>query len=167
MQYLYVPRMSVIRRVGMLVMALGLLAAPGTVAAQETDQSFAGLVGGWGRHGAGLTVYDDGSAEAVWRIYRWCGPGVPQPCDRITDNRIFSGGHAALVFSGVDEAGVLQGEVNSTSDAELLDIGPVTLTPQPYGMALLEQGATQLMLCGTRFLELAPPEVVDQYPCGA
>lgn len=159
--------MSAIRRVGELMMVLAVLAVPLPVAAQAADQPVGGLAGDWGRHGFGLTVYDDGSSAAVWRVYRWCGPGVQQPCDRLTDDRIISGGQADIEFSGVDEAGALQGDVSYTSDAELLELGPVTLTPQDYGMALLEQGSIQLTLCGARFLELAPPEIVDAFPCGA
>jgi hypothetical protein len=34
-------------------------------------------------------------------------------------------------------------------------------------MLLLEQGSTQLALCGEHYIELAPPEVLDEYPCGA
>jgi hypothetical protein len=45
--------------------------------------------------------------------------------------------------------------------------GPVSLIPQPYGMLLLEQGDLQLTLCGPHYVDLAPPEVRDQFPCGA
>ena len=83
---------------GLWVLA-GLLAAPVAVAAQEVDRPFAALAGDWDRHGFGLTVNDDGTATAVWRVYHWCGPGVPQPCDRLTDNRIISGGRADITFT--------------------------------------------------------------------
>jgi hypothetical protein len=75
--------MSLIRRSGVLLFLVGLLAVPLPAAAQEADQPFAALAGDWDMHGFGLTVYDDGSSEAVWRVYRWCGPGVPSPCDRL------------------------------------------------------------------------------------
>ena len=154
-------------RLGTLALLVGLLTAPLPAAAQEADPAFAAFAGGWSHHGFGLTVYDDGSGVAIWRVYRWCGPGVPEPCDLLTDNRIISGGHADLTFTGIDEAGALQGEVSSATDTELLADGPLSLTSQPYGMLLLEQGDTQLTLCGDQFTNLAPPEVVEQSPCGA
>jgi hypothetical protein len=135
--------------------------------AQEADAPFAPVVGGWGRHGFGVTVYDDGTAEASWRIYRWCGPGVPRPCDELTGNRIIDGGYADLTFTEIDENGAVHGEVSATSDTELLAPGPITLIPQDFGLALLEQGDIQLILCGPRYIELAPPEIVAEYPCGA
>jgi hypothetical protein len=153
-------------RAGLLLLAGG-LAAPLSAAAQDVDQPFAALAGDWDRHGFGLTVDDDGTAAAVWRVYRWCGPGVPQPCDLLTDNRIISGGRADITFTAVDDAGALQGQVSHSTDDELLVDGPVSLSPLPDGMAHLAQGATQLDLCGPHFLELASPEVVDQLPCGA
>jgi hypothetical protein len=143
------------------------LAAPAAVAAQNDDQPFAALAGDWDRHGFGLTVNADGTATAVWRVYRWCGPGVPEPCDRLSDNRIYSGGHADITFTDADEAGALQGQVSDSTDDELLVDGPVSLSSLPNGMAHLEQGATGLDLCGPHFLELASPELVDQLPCGA
>jgi hypothetical protein len=159
--------MSLIRRSGVLLFLVGLLAVPLPAVAQEADQPFAALAGDWDMHGFGLTVYDDGSSEAVWRVYRWCGPGVPSPCDRLTDNRIISGGHANITFTSADDSGALQGEVSDSSDEELLVEGPLTLSPLPNGMAHLEQGSTQFDLCGPHYLELASPEVIDQQPCGA
>ena len=123
-------------------------------------------MGEWTYHGFDLTVNDDGTSQAIWRVYRWCGPVVPKPCDTLGNDRITSGGYADLSFSRVDDAGVLQGEVTSSTDAELLDVGPVTLTPQEYGISL-DQGATQITLCGAHYVELAPQDVIDQSPCGA
>jgi hypothetical protein len=41
----------------------------------------------------------------------------------------------------------------------------MTLTPQPYDMALLEQGDMQLVLCGDDAVNQAPSDVLMQ--CGA
>jgi hypothetical protein len=132
-----------------------------------SDESFSPIAGDWGRHGLGLIVSEDGSVEAIWRVYRWCGPGVRLPCDELTGNQIISGGRADITVNPADASGAFQGEVNATSDQELLDVGPVSLIPQPYGMLLLEQGDLQLTLCGPHYVDLAPPEVRDQFPCGA
>ena len=126
---------------------------------------FAPVSGNWDRHGFGLTVNDDGSASAVWRVYRWCGPGVPRPCDQIVDNQILSGGHADITFSGPDENGDFVGEVTRSSDPELLELGPLRMMPQAFDMAQLEQGAMQLTLCGEDAVNLAPQDVLEE--CGA
>jgi hypothetical protein len=147
-----------------LLAVLNLLGAPVSAAA---DDAFSPIAGEWGRHGLGLTVSDDGSVEAVWRVYRWCGPGVRPPCDELAGNTIISGGHADIAVNPADDSGAFSGEVNTTSDPELLAIGPVRLIPQPYGMLLLEQDDRQLTLCGPHFIDLAPREVREQSPCGA
>jgi hypothetical protein len=138
---------------------------PANVSAQDAAP-FAPIAGDWDRHGFGITVHGDGSSEAVWRIYQWCGPGVAEPCDRILNNNYLeSGGHAQITFSGPDDSGVFQGEVTTTTDPSTLDLGGVTLTLQPYDMALIEQGDTQLVLCGQDSAEQAPSDVLRQ--CGA
>jgi hypothetical protein len=148
----------------LLLVLLSTLWAPNAAVAQDAAP-FAPIVGSWGRHGLGITVNDDGSSVASWRIYQWCGPGVAQPCDQIVDNNIISGGRAEITFSGADDSGVFQGEVTTTTDAEVLDVGPITLTPQPYDMALMHQGSSQILLCGEDSANQAPPDVLME--CGA
>jgi hypothetical protein len=148
------------------LVAAALLGPSGPSAtAQETAPSLDAIAGNWEHHGFGLQVNADGSASAVWRTYRWCGPGVPEPCDQIVNNRIISGGHADLTFSDQDESGTFHGQVEATSDPRLLDLGPVDLTPQAYDMALLEQGSFQLVLCGEDAPNQAPGDVLES--CGA
>ena len=145
---------------------LGLLLLASAAPAAAQDAPFAPIVGDWDRHGFGITVRDDGRSSAVWRIYRWCGPGVAQPCDQIIRNSLVSGGHAVIRFSGgPDDSGAFQGEVLETTDPDMLDLGPLSLTPQPYDMALLEQGDQQFVLCGDDAADQAPPDVLEQ--CGA
>jgi len=156
---------SLRRRVALSAALVGLLALPTSSVAAQDAPSFAPIAGFWDRHGFGISVNDDGSATATWRVYQWCGPGIPDPCDRIVNNRILSGGHAAISFGGADESGAFQGEVTDSTDPELLDVGPLKLTPQPFDMALLEQGATQLTLCGEDSANQAPEDVLIQ--CGA
>jgi len=152
-------------RLPVLVALISTLVVPGHALAQA-QAPFAPIAGDWDRHGFGITVHDDGSSEAVWRIYQWCGPGVAEPCDRIVNNNYLqSGGRAQITFSGPDDSGVLQGEVTTTTDPDTLDLGPVTLTPQPYDMALIQQGDTQLVLCGQDSADQAPPDLLMQ--CGA
>jgi hypothetical protein len=154
---------------GRAVAVLGLLGAalaPATPTAAQADKPFAPILGNWDRHGFGITVRDDGGSSAEWRIYQWCGPGVPEPCDRIIDNELVSGGHAVIRFSGgPDGSGAFQGEVLETTDPDTLDLGPMRLTPQQYDMALLEQGDMQLVLCGEDSVNQAPSDVLMQ--CGA
>jgi hypothetical protein len=159
-------RRAALSRLAVACALVGLLAAPvSSATAQDVDQLFAPVAGIWARHGFGIQVNDDGTASADWRVYRWCGPGVTDPCDQLLRNRIIDGGHADITFSGLDENGAFQGEVASTTDPELLDIGPLNLTRQPYDMAMLEQNGTQLTLCGDDSPNEAPPEVL--MACGA
>jgi hypothetical protein len=75
-------------------------------------------------------------------------------------------GHADITFTGADDSGAFQGNVDSSTDPELLDVGAVSLTMQPYDMALLQQGGTQLTLCGEDSADLAPTmDIVEA--CGA
>jgi hypothetical protein len=156
--------MKTLLRLSMCLGVLGVSAVP--VSAQE-DAPLAPIVGDWERHGFFVSIDDDGSSSASWRVYVWCGPGVPDPCDTLASNRIYDGGHADITFSGPDESGVFQGEVLNTSDPETLDVGPLTLTLQDYGMALLQQGDNEMTVCGPHFLELAPESVRFSGPCGA
>jgi hypothetical protein len=154
-----------IARLGLLIGLIGGLIGPAPSATAQDAQKFAPIVGDWARHGFGITVHEDGRSAAQWRMYQWCGPGVPQPCDQMIDNEIVAGGRAVIRFSGADDSGAFQGEVLETTDPQLLDLGPLSMTPQPDDMALLEQGDSQLVLCGPLAADQAPPDVLEQ--CGA
>jgi hypothetical protein len=150
---------TMVRWLLILIVAL----APMTASAQETEETAStALAGDWSRHGFFIRIASDGTAHASWRIYQWCGPGVPEPCDRVQGNFIMSGGQADVVFTSGDA-----GEVAWTTDPAMLDVGPITLTPIEYGMAVLQQGEHVLVLCGPRYLDEAPAQVVDATPCGA
>jgi hypothetical protein len=151
------------------VAALLAAAVPAHAQSEETsgeELSLNAFVGDWGRHGVQLTISDDGTAWARWRVYEWCGPGVRPPCDRIENDYLISGGQADLVFAPQAPDSV-QGEVLTSTDPQSYDVGPVTLRLVPYGMAVLEQGGQETVLCGPRFLDEAPADVRDTYPCGA
>jgi len=125
------------------------------------------FVGDWSHHGFLIRIADDGSASALWRVYQWCGPGVPAPCDRIENNGIISGGRGELTVTPV-APDVAQGEVVSSTDEVGLPQGPFTLQLMPYGMAVLQQdGQDDLILCGPRYLDEAPPDLIEHSPCGA
>src|SRR5262245_59221896 len=126
-------------RLAVLVVLVSTLSAPNAAVAQASAP-FGPIFGDWDRHGFGITVNDDVVSVAVWRGYQWRGPGSSQPCRQVRNNAIISGGRAQITFSGPDDSGAFQGEVMTTTDPELLDLVPVTLTPRPYDMALIEQG---------------------------
>ena len=139
----------------------------GQALAAAQPESFARFAGGWARHGFGLSIQPDGQARATWRTYRWCGPGVPQPCDSMQDNLITSGGQATLVFTRVEGASAY-GRVLASTDSETFPAGgDIVLTLEPYGMARLWDGVAWTDLCGPRFADEAPREVVESAPCGA
>ena len=108
-----------------------------------------GFTGEWGRHGASLVVRGDGSAEAIWRTYNWCGSEADTACDRMQDDgTIVPGGRAALVFSSA-QGSTAGGQVLSSTDEESLPVGPVSLTVRQNGTAVLtDRYGNQTVLCG-------------------
>jgi hypothetical protein len=128
------------------------------------------FLGGWGRHGFGITITASGEATAAWRVYKWCSDDPTPPCDAQVDSEIVSGGRAFVVFTRV--AGeTAYGWVKESTEPEVLS-GRIALTLQPYGMALLEPVGNELYdyemaLCGPNFWQEAPEDLKQQSPCGA
>lgn len=104
------------------------------------------FVGTWTAHGAALVIARDGTATFTARAYRWCGSGVPQPCDTIdTQDRIHDGNQEQLQltrFSG----SVAYGTV-TTSTFHPAGLA-VTLTLQPNDTLLYAGNAPISLLCG-------------------
>jgi len=138
--------------------------------APPTPPDFTPFLGGWGRHGFGITVTASGEGTATWRVYKWCSDDPTPPCDAMVDSEIVSGGQAFIVFSRV--AGeTAYGWVKASTEEEVLS-GRVALTLQPYGMALLEPIGNELYdyempLCGPNYWQEAPDWFKEQSPCGA
>lgn len=109
--------------------------------------TFQGLVGPWVSHAAGLTFYADGSADYKERVYSWCGPGVPQPCDSFQGNMIISGDIEHMQFTRMNN-GVAYGTVTAST------VGhkgfSVTLTRQANDTVVLSEGTPTItrVLCG-------------------
>ena len=114
-----------------------------------------------------LTVTVSGEATASWRVYKWCSDDPTPPCDEVVDSQIINGGQATIVFTEV-VGDTAHGSVTASTDEATL-AGGVSLTLQPYDMALLESEAWpgQETLCGPNFYEEAPDELKQQSPCGA
>lgn len=69
---------------------------------QTSSSEFKEFVRLWVSHGAALNFSADGKAVFYKRVYRWCGPGVAQPCDTISsDGRISNGYQEQIQFSYV------------------------------------------------------------------
>ena len=133
----------------------------------DEELNLSAFVGDWSHHGFLIRIADDGSAAALWRVYQWCGQGVPTPCDRIENTGIIAGGRGELTVTPV-APDMVQGEVVSSTDEVGLPEGPFTLQLMPYGMAVLQQdGQEDLVLCGPRYLDDAPQDLIDHTPCGA
>jgi hypothetical protein len=154
----------------------------------ESGRSFAAIAGGWWHHGFGLDVSEDGRAQAVWRTYQWCGPGVVGACDRMQGDQIISGGEAEIVFTGVEpptapadvtvpdiagrpvRLGMTQtvtatGRVQSSTDEYTLPVGPVALAVLGYGLAQLRRDRLPpVLLCSFRDM---PDTIRAANPCGA
>ncbi len=147
--------------------------APATVpSASQTavaSTSMKDFAGNWWRHGLSLNIAPDGSAQAVWRVYRWCSDSPP-PCDDTRGNEIVSGGRATisftmtelpsvardwqpdalrgspLVFQGV-QLPIARGQVVSTTDPSLLRMGEVAFALLPYETASLQQQGDGILMC--------------------
>jgi len=121
----------------------------------------------WGRHGFFITVAANGEATAKWRVYKWCSDDPTPPCDDMVDSQIISGGQATIVFTEV-VGETARGSVIASTDEVTLS-GGVSLTLQPYDMALLGSAAWDgsLTLCGPNYWQEAPEELQQQSPCGA
>jgi len=119
----------------------------------------------WGRHGFGMTVTASGEATASWRVYKWCSDDPTPPCDDMTDSEIHNGGHATLVFDRV-VGDTAYGRVLETNEPDLLS-AQVSLTLQPYDMAVLETDGSPMTLCGPNFWQEAPESLRQESPCGA
>ena len=99
----------------------------------------------------------------------WCGPGVPEPCDRVVNNnRLVAGGHGEIAFSGIDADG-LHGEVTWSTQPDFLVPGGVTLSLLlPHGMAVLRQEHQEFFLCSPALVPETELEMEERYAgCGA
>lgn len=143
--------------------------AVGEVPIKAAAAAFAPFTGNWWHHGLSIEVGPDGRGSLSWRVYRWCGPGVAQPCDSISANIIVNGGRAAVLFQTVDPgAGTAYGRVTSSSDPNTVPFGTFAMVMTQYGMADLRSGDQLITnVCGPQFPQLAPPAVQNSFPCGA
>jgi hypothetical protein len=141
--------------------------APPSPTLQPAAPDFSPFAKTWGRHGFGITVSTSGEATATWRVYKWCSDDPTPPCDDMVDSQIISGGQATIVFTEV-VGETAHGLVTASTDESTL-AGGVSLTLQPYDMALLESDAWagQETLCGPNYWQEAPDWLKEQSPCGA
>ena len=133
-------------------------ANPADLPVVDETGALAPFTGSWIKHGFSLTVQPDGTAQASWRVYSWCGPGVAQPCDQIVNNQIIDGGTATAQFTRVTLA-VAYGTVAQSTDTATLTVGPVTLSFSTAGNLQLVQGNRVITLCD--------PNNYDPSVCGA
>jgi len=139
-------------------------AGPGTT--PVTPPSFAAFAGGWSRRGFGLTIGSDGTGTATWRIYRWCSDDPTPACDSMEGDAIVPGGRATLAFTSTAGGAVATGQVTESNDEQTLAAGPVNLLLLQYGVAVLSQGSSAMVLCSADFQQ-APMAVQQALPCGA
>ncbi len=120
------------------------------------DQPFATqlepFVGRWYGHARELIVGADGRATYQGRTFRWCGPGVPPPCDTPGGSPV-GGLSEQLVFTTVIFSTAYGSIASGTDDYSVLATGPVTLkvgssitlTPYANGKVAMSDG---WILCG-------------------
>ncbi|GCE13117.1 hypothetical protein [Tengunoibacter tsumagoiensis] len=118
---------------------------------------FGSLAGSWVQHGAGLTVFANGHANYVARVYTWCGPGVAPPCDSFQGNTIISGNQEQYQFTHLDNGKAYGKVISSTVGHQGAD---VMLEKTPQDTVTLHASFFPIpnVLCGPR----APADL-----CGA
>jgi len=87
--------------------------------------NFKGFVGTWYNRYGTLTIEPNGRAKYVARVFIWCGPTVPPPCDSMENNLIIPGIHLNMMFDSTTKS-MAHGIVidGNTEEAG----SPVTLT---------------------------------------
>src|SRR5919204_2749200 len=134
---------------GIALLAITLARAQTPVCPQgATTQDLARFAGPWVAHGAGLRVdLHTRMAYIDERTYRWCGPRVSAPCDRINGNLIVPGLRLALRIRAV-QGDTAEGVVARSTDAHGLPVGAyVGMTLLPHRRVILDD---QWILLGGR-----------------
>ena len=129
------------------------MTTPTVVAARQVNAGgFAPFVGTWGAHGRGIQITSVGrDLDGFWEIAF----------------AIIDGGNALIAFTHVT-GNTLHGRILATSDPRTIPIAsPAQLVLERYGMGLLVLGTESMDLCGPHYLEEAPPEFQQTFPCGA
>jgi hypothetical protein len=106
-----------------LLLACGTAAqaiSPNATAHAHSNKQNASLkpfVGTWYNHGSVLKISSNGDATYDARAYKWCGPGVSQPCDRFQGNLIIDGIHMQIYFNSTKDSQAY-GQINSSTTGD-------------------------------------------------
>jgi hypothetical protein len=125
---------------------------PRVTAAPASASTFAvptDLVGTWQRRDAYLVVGPTGSARFRWRT-DWCGPEVPEPCDREVADGVLIGAHADITLSGLVPGAPstgMAGAIVSADSPGLFTVGPVSIMRVSRDVVRLQQADRSLELC--------------------
>lgn len=112
----------------------------------HTSADLGQFAGTWRSHSAVLTIAPDGSASFEGRAYRWCGSGVPQPCDTIdAQGLIHNGDHEQIQLSRVNGS-IAYGTI-TTSSFHPAGMA-VSVTLQPNDTLLYANNTPISLLCG-------------------
>lgn len=107
---------------------------------------FRQFAGKWIAHGSILIISSDGTATFSARAYRWCGVGVPQPCDTMdARGNIQNGDQEQVSFTRVSGPVAYGTVLASTFHPTGL---PVTLTLEPNNTILYAANTPISLLCG-------------------
>ena len=123
---------------------------PASTATAASAGTLGPLVGTWGVHGSGIAINSDGSFNFSARTYRWCGTGVPTPCDSEDGTTIVTGIQitGTLHSTGPDSA---SGTVNTSTTPGIGPGSPLTVSfNSATGTVTLSlgSGAKAVPLCG-------------------
>jgi len=149
------------RRLVQTCIAAAVLAFSGVAFACGTPVSY--FKGSYYHHGVSVSVDAAGNGRISYRTYKWCGPGVPQPCDSIVNNYIYDGGKAAFKLTSPLSSHTGVGVI--TSGNQLRPGQRVTLSPLRVKIGLpsvlnstvVLPVAGSLVLCGTEYVAACGP----------
>jgi hypothetical protein len=114
--------------------------------ASRSTPDFRQFAGKWIAHGSILIISSDGTATFSARAYRWCGVGVPQPCDTMDARGHIENGDQEQARFTRASGNVAYGTIlTSTFHPAGL---PVTLTLEPNDTILYAANMPIALLCG-------------------
>jgi len=116
-----------------------------TIVDNKGDYSkFAGL---WVAHGSFMIVSRTGEVYFGARVYRWCGPNVPQPCDSIVNSQLRYGYYEQMLLASVRDS-VASGKVTFSNFQPANQNTSMTLTLGPNDTLIYNNNGMLTLLCG-------------------
>lgn len=114
----------------LLVVVIGLSGCSRNGEVGQESSGVSALTGGWGAHGAGLEITNDGRGVLEWRLDRPCRI-YSAPCDKEIGSRMVEGGRAQIRHIRSRDGGFV-GVVTSSTYQHDVPLGTVVMVSQEY-----------------------------------